>query len=106
MSTRNDGLTYEVDCNIVPVWKVAVAVHCQECVGLDLTLEFCSELLRRDLSHRWLAVWDLHLVVSVVSHLKISLEIIEFYKHAIYLIGLRIEILREILNPKHGIFYN
>ena len=106
MSTRNDGLTYEVDCNIVPVRKVAVAVHGQKCVGLDLRLKFCSELLRRDLSHRWLAVWDLHLVVGVVSHLKISLKIIEFYKHAIYLIGLRIEILREILNPKHGIFYN
>ena len=72
MSSRDDGRTYEVDRYIIPVREVAVAVHGQECVTLDLCLELGSELLGRDLSHRWLVVWDLHIVVGVVSHLELS----------------------------------
>ena len=72
MSSRNDGRTYKVDCYIVPVREVAVAVHGQECITLDLCLELGSELLGRDLRHHWLAVWNLHVVVGVVSHIEIS----------------------------------
>lgn len=72
MSNWNDGRTYKVDCYIVPVREVAVAVHGQERVALDLGIELGRELLRRDLSHDWLAIWDLHVVVGVVSHLELS----------------------------------
>ena len=106
MSSRIDGRTYEVDCNIVPVRKVAVAVHGQECVGFDLALVLCSELLGRDLSHGWLAVWNLHFVVGVVSHFSISLEIIEISKHAYYSIEEHNKFLHEILYAINGIFYN
>ena len=70
--TRNDGRTYEVDCYVVPLWEIAVAVHGQKCIALNFRAELARELLRRDLCHRWLAVWELHLIVSVVSHLEIS----------------------------------
>ena len=39
MSSKNDGRTYEVDRYIISVREVAVAVHGQEGVALDLGVE-------------------------------------------------------------------
>ena len=89
MRNENDEGTYEVDGHVVVRRQVDVAVAREEEVDLALALELGSELLRGDLCYRRLVVSDLHVVVGVAFHLKISLKIIEFSQHAINSIAAR-----------------